>query len=68
MPGIQEAFALAIVVAVVAFVVYRRRRRGAAHGCADCAPGAGESQHEKTLHFYRRARPAGDQARGNEPR
>ncbi len=68
MPGIQEALALAIVVAVVAVVVYRRRRRGAAHGCADCAPGAGEPQQEKTLQFYRRARPADDQTRGSEPR
>jgi len=68
MPGIQEALALAIVILVVAVVIYRRRRRGAAHGCADCAPGAGESRQEKTLHFYRRTRPTDDKTRGDEPR
>lgn len=67
MPGLQEFLALAIVIGVVAVVLYRRRRRGAAHGCADCAPAGDEASQEKPVRFYRRARPAGEQAPDDQP-
>ena len=58
--GIQELFALMIVVAIVAFALYRRRRRqkDAATGCADCAAGpgqkTGDAPGEQEIHRFRR--------------
>jgi len=52
-PGIQEAIALAIVLVVVGFGLYRRWRKTKTKSAACCADPAAKSN-EKTVHFYRR--------------
>ena len=52
-PGIQEAVALAIVIAVVGFGLYRRWRKGQAKS-ASCGAQPETDTGEKTVHFYRR--------------
>ena len=51
--GLQEIIALAIVIAVVSFGLYRRLRRSRKRspGCCD-QPGT--DKQENTIHFYRR--------------
>lgn len=54
-PGIQEAIALAIVLVVVGFGLYRRWRKGKQQAaCCDSPP---EQPAEKTVRFYRRDDP-----------
>ena len=55
-PGFQEAIALAIVVAVVGFGLYRRWRKGKRQQAACCDSPPAKSG-EKTVHFYRREDP-----------
>ena len=50
-PGIQELVALAIVVLIVGFALYRRLRKGRAKSAGYDTP---SSKEEKTVHFYRR--------------
>jgi hypothetical protein len=52
-PGIQEVVALAIVIAVVGFGLYRRWRKGKGKS-ASCAAQPVTENDEKTVHFYRR--------------
>lgn len=49
--GWQEWLALAIVIAIVAFALYRRMRGRGRHG--DCHVAA-DQEDERPVHFYRR--------------
>ncbi|UCG72318.1 MAG: hypothetical protein JSV45_13900 [Chromatiales bacterium] len=53
-PGIQEAIALAIVVLVVGFGLYRRWRKGKRQESACCSENSASEPEEQTVHFYKR--------------
>ncbi|MDJ0928138.1 MAG: hypothetical protein QNJ73_10890 [Gammaproteobacteria bacterium] len=52
--GLQEVVALAIVIAIVGFALYRRWRRSADTRSSCCDQPAAKKS-EKTVHFYKRA-------------
>lgn len=56
-PGIQEAVALAIVVAIAGFALYRRWRKAKQKKVASCCDTPPAETGEKTVHFYRREDP-----------
>jgi hypothetical protein len=51
-PGLQEALALIIVLAIVGFALYRRWRRSSRK--ASCCEGDDGEKAEHTVRFYRR--------------
>ena len=54
--GLQEITALLIVLAIVAFALYRRSRKaGSADSCGDsCSSVDNKDGNESTIHFYRK--------------
>jgi len=54
--GMQEVFAILIVVAIVGFAIFRRLRKKASSSnvCSGCEQGAGKNSNEKPLHFFKK--------------
>ena len=55
-PGMQELIAIAIVIGVVIFALWRRKRRVGTResGCTGCDAAADEKSPEKPIRLYRR--------------